>query len=202
VDFGEVVRTQRMVRTFDGRPVDDEALDRLLRAATSGPSAGFSQGLELVVLHGPDETARYWDVALPRPARTGFAWSGLLEADVLVVLFTRSAAYLARYGEDDKASTGLGGGTDEWPVPYWYVDAGMAAELLLLAAVDEGLGALFFGMFRRVDEIRAALGVPAELEPVGVVAIGHPAQDRPDRPGRSVARGRRSLDDVVHRGGW
>jgi nitroreductase len=87
-------------------------------------------------------------------------------------------------------------------VPYWYVDAGMAAELLLLAAVDAGLGALFFGMFRRVAEIRVALRVPDDLEPVGVVAIGHPARDRRDRPGRSVGRGRRALDDVVHRGGW
>src|SRR5262245_52935489 len=120
-----------MVRTFEARPVDDGVLDRLLRAATSGPSAGFSQGLELVVLHGPDETARYWDAALPAPARTGFAWSGLLDADVLVVLFTRPGAYVARYSEDDKASSGLGGATDDWPVPYWYVDAGMAAELLL-----------------------------------------------------------------------
>jgi nitroreductase len=197
--FDAVVRAQRMVRSFAPHPVAADAVDRLLVAAASGPSAGFSQGLDLIVLQGPAQTARFWDASLPVAERPGFPWPRLLDADVLVVLASRPATYAERYAEADKTSTGLGAGVDAWPVPYWYVDAGMAAELLLLAAVDEGLGALFFGVFRRVDEIRAGLGLPADVDPVGVVAIGHPA---PDRPSRSAGRGRRPVDDVVHRGTW
>jgi nitroreductase len=197
--FGEVVRGQQMVRAFAPEPVAADVMQGLLTVATSGPSAGFSQGLELVVLQGPDQTARYWDASLPAEARATFPWPRLLDADVLVVLFTRPDAYVARYGEVDKASTGLGGSAGDWPVPYWHVDAGMAAELLLLAAVDAGLGALFFGIFRRIDAIKAALGAPPEAVPVGVIAVGHPLADRPSR---SAERGRRSIDDVVHRGRW
>jgi nitroreductase len=199
LELDAAVRTQRMVRSFAAEPVASDVVDRLLAVAASGPSAGFSQGLDLVVLQGPVETARYWDASLPAAERTTFPWPQLLDADVLVVLVTRPSAYVARYAEGDKAATGLGRGPESWPVPYWFVDAGMAAELLLLAAVDEGLGALFFGVFARAAEIRDALALPADVEPVGVVAVGHPA---PDRPSRSAGRGRRPLDDVVHRGRW
>jgi nitroreductase len=188
-----------MVRSFTPEPVAADVLDRLLAAGGSGPSAGFTQGLDLVVLQGPVETGRYWDASLPATERPEFPWPGLLAADVLVVLVSRPQSYVDRYAEEDKARTGLGAGVGAWPVPYWYVDAGMAAELLLLAAVDEGLGALFFGVFARVDDIRGALGLPDGAVPVGVVAVGHPAADRPSA---SVARGRRPVDDVVHRGGW
>ena len=46
-------------------------------------------------------------------------------------------AYVQRYGESDKAHTSLGEGRDAWPVPYWTVDASMAAMVILLAAEDE-----------------------------------------------------------------
>ena len=42
-----------------------------------------------------------------------------------------------RYAEEDKARTGLGAGADAWAVPYWWVDGGMAAMTLLLAAEVE-----------------------------------------------------------------
>jgi nitroreductase len=84
-------------------------------------------------------------------------------------------------------------------VPYWWVDAGMAAEHLLLGAVAEGLGACFFGLFDHEAAVLAELGVPEGWRAVGTVAMGHPA---PDEPGRSARRGRRPLDEVVRRGGW
>jgi nitroreductase len=188
-----------MVRAYDGRPVDPAVLDRVLDAATKAPSAGNSQGLHLVVLMGVDETARYWDVALPAgPAREGFRWQGLLAAPVLVLPVVDPRAYAARYAEPDKAATGLGS-VQAWAVPFWFVDGGMAVHAMLLAAVDAGLGALFFGLFDRERTVLDALGVPADRRGLGVVALGHPA---PDRPGRSAARPRRPLGEVVHRGGW
>jgi nitroreductase len=200
VELGEVVRRRRMVRNFDDRRVAPEVVDRMLDLARRAPSAGFSQGVEFLVLEGPQQTAQYWDVAFPDPeARARFRWQGLFRAPVLVLPMTSAAPYVERYAEPDKAATGLGTGPEAWPVPYWLVDAGMATQILLLAAVDEGLGALLFGIFRHEDEVLRAFGAPQGYRPVGVVAIGHPA---PDEPGRSASRRRRPLTEVVHRGRW
>ena len=87
---------------------------------------------------------------------------------------------------------------EAWPTPYWLVDASFAAMSILLTAVDEGLGALFFGL-RDIPHFRAALGVPEEYHPIGAIIVGHPA---PDRPSPSLKRGRRPLGEVVHRGKW
>src|SRR5205823_12791393 len=92
-----------MVRSFDHRPVPPAVSARLLAAAQRGPSAGFTQGFELLVLDGPAETARYWDAALPAAERAGFRWPGLLRAPVIVVLFSHEQAYVDRYAEADKA---------------------------------------------------------------------------------------------------
>jgi nitroreductase len=86
-------------------------------------------------------------------------------------------------------------------VPYWWVDAGMAVEHVLLGAVDRGLGACFFGLFDQETAVLSALGVPEGWRAVGTIALGHPL-DGADEDGRSVARGRRSLADVYHSGGW
>jgi nitroreductase len=199
VELREVLRRRRMVRAYDGRPVDPAVLDRVLDAARRVPSAGNAQGLDLVVLVGAAETARYWDVALPAgPARDRFRWQGLLRAPVLVVPVVDPGAYAARYAEADKAAAGLGS-VESWPVPYWLVDGGMAVLAILLAAVDEGLGGCFFGLFDREAPVLDALRVPADRRGLGVVALGHPA---PDEPGASARRPRRPLDDVVHRGSW
>lgn len=194
--FDEVLAGRRMVRSFDGRSIDDGALARVLGAGGRAPSAGNSQGLDLVVLRG-DETERYWSVTFPDPAgRARFRWQGLLRAPVLVVVVTDPQAYVARYAEADKAATGLGGGPDAWAVPYWWVDAGMGIEHVLLAAVAEGLGACFFGLFDHEEAVLRALGVPPGRRAVGTVALGHPV---PDGPGRSVQRPRRPN---LHWTGW
>jgi len=188
-----------MVRAYDGRPVAEDVLTQVLDAGRRAPSAGNSQGLDLVVLVGPEETGRYWDVALPAgPAREGFRWQGLLGAPVLVVPVVAPGAYAARYAEPDKADSGLGT-VDAWPVPYWFVDGGMAVDAMLLTAGEAGLGAVFFGLFDRERAVLDALGVPGDRRGLGVVALGHAA---PDEPGRSAGRRRRSAEDVVHRGGW
>jgi nitroreductase len=188
-----------MVRRFDDRPVAPESLRRVLEAARRGPSAGRAQGLDLVVLEGPHEVGRYWDTTMPDAARRSrFRWPGLLAAPVLVLPYVRPAAWAERYREPDKASAGLGS-EEAWPVPYWWVDGGMALQLLLLAVVDEGLGACLFGQFDHEPAVRAAFGVPADRRALGTVALGHPA---PDEPGRSAGRPRRPLDEIVHRRAW
>jgi nitroreductase len=200
MQFADVVRSRRMVRAFEARPVPADVLDRVLDLARRVPAAGNAQGLDLVVLEGPAETARYWDASLPADRREGFPWPGLLDAPVLVVPVGDPDAYVARYAEPDKARTGLGEGVEAWPVPYWYVDTAFAAMVALLAAVDEGLGALFFGQFEHEAAIAAALGIPSDRRAVGTIALGYAADEQ--RPSGSSRRPRRPLDDVVHRGHW
>lgn len=188
-----------MVRAFEERPVEVASLTRVLDAARRAPSAGSTQALDLVVLEGAAERARYWALTFPDPAaRARFRWQGLFAAPVLVICIVDADAYAARYGEADKAATGLDA-ADAWTVPYWWVDGGAAVENVLLASVDEGLGALFFGLFEHETAVLTALGVPSGRRALGTIAIGHPA---PDEPGRSSARPQRPLDEVVHRGRW
>ena len=86
-------------------------------------------------------------------------------------------------------------------MPYWDVDAGMAALLILLTAVDEGLGACFFGIPpERIAAFRAAFGVPEDFRPVGCVSVGYAGAE--DRRSPSLRRGRRGIEEVVHRGRW
>lgn len=188
-----------MVRAFTDEPVDPAVVDRLCDLARRAPSAGNSQGLDLVVLEGPEQVRAYWDVTLPEERRAGFRWPGLIAAPALVLVVTDPGAYVARYGEADKAATGLGEGVDAWAVPYWWVDAGAAVEHLLLGAVDAGLGACLFGPFDHEPAVAATFGIPDGRRLVASIALGHPA---PDEPGRSAARPRRPLGDVIHRGGW
>lgn len=200
MEFPDVVAARRTVRNFDPRPVPREVLDRLLELAVRVPRAGNTQGLDLVVLEG-DQTARYWDTSLPPERRATFPWAGLLRAPVLLIPVGHPGAYVERYAEPDKARTGLGEGTDAWTVPYWYVDTAFAAMVALLAAVDAGLGACFFGQFEHEPALKAALGIPADRTPVGTIALGYPATEG-DRRSFSAGRPRRSLGAVVHRGGW
>jgi len=188
-----------MVRAFDSRPVPADVLDRVLDLARRVPAAGNTQGLDLVVLEG-EQTSAYWNASLPTEARVSFPWPGLLDAPVLVIPVSNPDAYVSRYGEADKSRTGLGDSTEAWSVPYWYVDTAFAAMVTLLACVDEGLGALFFGQFEHEEAIKTALGIPSQRRPVGTIALGYAAQEQ--RPSASSQRGRRSFEDVVHRGGW
>jgi nitroreductase len=197
MEFQDVVRRRRMVRNFDSRPLSREVVDRILANGQRAPSAGFTQGWAFLVLEGPEDTARFWDASFPSAdARAAFRWQGLFAAPLLIVPLSHKDAYLDRYAEPDKGWTDRS--ESHWPVPYWDVDAGFAALLMLLTAVDLGLGVLFFGVFE-VDGFRQAFGVPEPYTPVGALAIGHPL---PDEPSPSLARGKRALDAVVHRGRW
>lgn len=185
-----------MTRSFSARPVEPALLEHLADLASRAPSAGKAQGWHLVVLAG-DETARFWDAALPPQRREGFAFPGLLRAPVIAVAVAEPDAYVARYAEPDKAATGLGAAADAWPVPYWTVDASMAVMTLLLGAEDAGLGALFFAVFHGEAEVRRALGIAPEHQIVGAIALGWPGDD--ERPGRSAARARREPSALLRR---
>lgn len=199
MQFADVVKSRRMVRSFSSQPVPVEIVNEVLDLARRVPAAGNTQGLDLVVLEG-EETKRYWDTTLPRDQRGTFPWPGLLEAPVLIIPVGSPSAYLERYSEGDKVRSGLGSSEDAWTVPYWYVDTAFAAMVTLLAAVDVGLGALFFGQFEHEGAIKREFAIPDDRRPVGTIALGYAADEQ--RPSASSQRTRRSFDEVVHRGGW
>ncbi|WP_219412709.1 nitroreductase family protein [Pseudonocardia nigra] len=199
MEFADVVRRRRMVRDYDpDRPVPPEVRERLLEHAIRAPSAGFSQGWAFLVLESPDERDRFW--AATTEGGPPDRWlTRMSRAPLLIVPLSHKAAYLDRYAEADKGWTDR----DEarWPVPYWDIDTGMAAMLMLLTAVDDGLAACFFGVPPdRIAGFRAAFGVPEEYLPIGCVSVGYAGAEDIRSP--SLRRGRRSVEEVVHRGHW
>jgi nitroreductase len=200
VEFGEVVRRRKMVRTYQDRPVDPGIIQRILRHGQRAPSAGFAQGFEFLVLEGAEATDRFWEVVGIEGGDRDWPGEGLRRAGLIIVAFASKKQYLDRYAEEDKGWTDR----DEarWSAPYWTVDAAFAAMLMMLSAVDEGLGALFFGLYPPVlPAFRSAYGIPEEFEPIGALAIGHPATADPIRSSAHT-RPRRPLEEIVHRERW
>ena len=184
-----------MVRRFAARPVPGDALERVLESALHAPSAGFSQGVELVVLDRPERLRRFWDITDPWRRKSPDAGP-----PVIVIPFADKRAYLRRYSQPDKR--GLGMDVEEgWPVPYWDLDTAMAVMLMLLKAVEEGLGAWFFGIFHGEGELLEWLGVPPGPRPIGALGLGYAAPTERSS-GSGLARARRRLEDVVHRNRW
>jgi nitroreductase len=78
----------------------------------------------------------------------------------------------------------------------------MASLLILQTAVDEGLGACFFGIPPERDAaVRREFGIPQAFDPVGVITLGHPSAQA-GAAGSPTRRARRPVDEVVHRGQW
>ncbi|HET9500115.1 MAG TPA: nitroreductase family protein [Marmoricola sp.] len=202
MEFQDVVDRRRMIRTFADRPVAPEIVDRALRNATHAPSAGFSQGWAFLVLDTPQDVRRFWVVNTDEEDRDQpDDWlTGMMTAPVIIVPCSSKAAYLGRYAEGDKGWTDR----DEarWPVPFWHMDTAMATLLVLLTAVDEGLGACYFGVPSvHLDDLRAEFGIDPAFDPIGAVALGHrvPQTGNAGSPSR---RPRKPLADLVHRGQW
>jgi nitroreductase len=199
MDFSDVVRRRRMVRNYDPtRPVPPDVLDHLLSLAIRAPSAGFSQGWGFLVLTGEADRERYW-AATTAPGEPPDSWlTGMRRAPALVAVHSNKDIYLDRYAAADKGWTDRD--ESRWPVPYWDIDAGFASLLILLGAVDAGLGACFFGIPpERMATYRAAFDVPDVYTAIGVISLGYPVAGRKSP---SLKRGRRPVDEVVHHGRW
>ena len=199
MEFSDVVGRRRMVRRFEQRPVPTEVMDRILDAGRHAPSAGFSQGLELLVLDTPDTIAEFW--AITRDAE--FPWEDeeiAVGPTVIVLPLPDKARYIERYSQPDKIAFGMDDET-HWPVRFWEIDAAMSSMLMLLAAVDEGLGGWYFGIVHGERELLDWFGVPANLRPIGFIGFGYRAADEEPQGSWTKLR-RRSFEEQVHRNGW
>jgi nitroreductase len=200
MEFQDVVRKRRMVRRYADRAVEPAAIDRMLANALHAPSAGFSQGWAFLVLDRAEDLDRFWAATAAADEEPDEWLRGMRTAPVLIVPLSNKSAYLDRYAEQDKGWADRD--ESRWPVPYWDIDTGMASLLILQTAVDEGLGACFFGIPpAQIPGFRAAFGVPEAFTPIGAVSVGHRADDS-GIAGSGTRRRRRPVDEVVHRGGW
>jgi nitroreductase len=144
---------------------------RVLAASWHRP--GFSQGLRLVVVTDPAirrEVALLAGEAAYVEMGMG-AW--ISECAAQFIPCVSEEVYHRHYREPDKL---LDDGTEiDWPVPFWWIDVGATMQTIMLAAVDEGLGSGFAGA--DVEPLRAALGIPDEFWPIGVMPVGRPLPD-------------------------
>jgi nitroreductase len=196
MDFVDVVRKRRMVRNFTDEPVADDVIERIVEAGQHAPSAGFSQGVVYVVVTDPATRKQIGEIAGEEHYVAGGFDPFISGAPVQIVICTSERVYHERYNEPDKKAEGEE--EIDWPIPYWHTDAGASMMLVLLAAVNEGLGSAFVGVMepKRLQEL---LDIPDDYLPIGVTMIGHPA---PDKKSGSLKRGRRSIEQVLHRERW
>lgn len=219
MELHEAITRRRMTRRFAATPIDPAVVDGLLSKALQAPSAGSSQGVDFVLLDTAEDRRRFFEMTTDAEwrERTAGSAEGLLAAPVIVVPLADESAYVRRYSASDKAGSSLAGlPAGEWPVPYWLVDASFATMLLLLAATDAGLGALFFRLHRDPGPWLASIGVPERRLALGAVALGHPLTppadltpsadltpapaDRPPAPTKRPRR--RPFGERVHRARW
>jgi len=185
-----------MVRRYDtSRPVPPEVVDRIVRNGLRAPSAGFAQGWGFLVLDNPADIARFRDVVRSELDPDGW-FAAQVEAPMLIIPHSNKDAYLDRYAMPDKGFTDRSDAW--WPAPYWDIDTGMASLLMLLTAVDAGLGACFFGIaVERIPAYREAFGVPAKFTPIGGISVGYSTD-----PPRNFSRGRKPMSQTVYQGRW
>lgn len=195
MDFSDVLARRRMVRNYTDEPIDPDILEQVAGAAFRAPSAGNSQALGVVVITDSDTRRAIADLAGEGSyIEAGFdPW--ISRAPAHVVISVSEEVYHRRYREPDKLGPD---GEIEWPVPFWWVDAGAAMMAVLMAAVNHGLGAGFLGV-HSLPALAEVLGLPEEQKPIGVITLGHPA---PDRRSGSLDRRPDQANVTIHRERW
>jgi nitroreductase len=147
----ESILTRRSIREYTDRPVPDDLVTDLLRAAMAAPSAGNQQPWQFVVVR---DSKVLEEVAAANP------YGGMARDAQLAVVVCGDPARKAHE-------------------EFWIQDCSAATENLLLAAHASGLGAVWCGTFpleERMARVRAALGLPDGIIPFAVVPIGYPAE--------------------------
>lgn len=196
MDFADILRRRKAVRGYTDEPIPHETLERIVERGRKIPSAGHSQGLRLLVVTDAAKKQAIADLAGERNYVELGHEPWISKAPAHIVVGVREGDYHDRYREADKLTDE--GQEIEWPVPYWYVDAGAAVMLLWLAAVDEGLAAGIFGVHAWA-EVRDLLDIPDAVTLVGILTLGKPAAETARG---SAKRGWKPLDEVVRWESW
>jgi FMN reductase [NAD(P)H] len=193
VELRDILQRRRMVRAYAPEPVDRAAIERIVSTVRRAPSAGFSQGQRLLVVTDDATRGAIGELLGDRQ------W--VTEAPVLIVVGVREDDYHERYRKPDKL---VDGAEIEWPVPYWHFDAGAAAMLILLAAIDEGYAAGLFGVFAEaMQPFKQLLTIPDDVAVACCITIGKAADDSSwDALTSRLTQARKPVDDLVHWERW
>ena len=173
MDVWAAIRTKRMVRRFEARPLAPDHLERIVDAGRHAGSSKNQQRWDFLVVEEPS--------TLRRLAKVGPYADHLARAAAAVALVTPDP-------RAPGASLSLA----------W--DAGLAAENMMLAAWELGVGSCPATVYEQ-DLARDVLGYPADRFCGWILSFGYPA-DLSDLTRPPQAGGRKSLDEVVHRERW
>ena len=169
MDFEMVVKRRRMCREYLDKEVPREKVDRILDVASRYPSAGHTEPQEFIVVR--DRRVRE-DLA-----RAALGQMFVARAPLVMVVVSDVRRSARRYGER---------GVHFFSI----IDGAFVAMLVLLAVVNEGLGACFVGSFYD-EEVRQVLNLPRDVRPIGIIPIGYCAEEPRRFP-------RRSRVQIVH----
>ena len=191
MDFADVLRARRMVRSYRPDPVPEDVVRRIVKVVHRAPSAGFSQGHRLIVVTDPAIRAKVAELAEPPYVEDGFEpW--ISDAPVHVVIGMREESYHERYRQPDKVDEN--GKEIGWPVPFWWFDSGAMLTLLQLSAANEGLATGFFGP--HADGLEEVVGLPKDVALAGIMTLGY-SDDDPKVPVERLTKRRKPLEDLV-----
>ena len=173
MEFSAVVRKRFMCRRYLPRDLPPEALDRILDLGVRFPSAGHTQPQEFIVVRDAAVKARLAEAALGQEY--------VAQAPVVIAVVSDTRRPEPRYGERGVKF-------------YSVIDGAFASMLLLLAAVNEGLGACFVAAFDD-QAVSRVLGLPPAVRPIGLITIGVCAEGP-----RKASR--RKQETIVHHERW
>ncbi len=173
MDFEKVLRKRWMVRSFKPTPIPEEKISEILGNAVRAPSAGHLQPWDFVIVKSADTKKCL--------ARAALNQTFIEEAPIVIVACANTRRSATRYGERGVRF-------------YSLIDTAFASLIILLSAVNEGIGASFVGAFHD-EEVSKILGLPEHVRPVGIINLGYP-DERPTKLDRIP------LEELVHREKW
>lgn len=153
MDAITAIKTRRSIRKFTGKVISEEQLKLLIEAAFSAPSAHNFQPWEFIVVRNEEKLRLIADL---HPYGKMFPQAG---CGIIVC------------GSQDRQEQ-LG---------FLVEDCSAAIQNILVAANSEGLGAVWCGIYP-VEPLAKAFengfDIPKHFIPVGIVAVGHPAESK------------------------
>jgi nitroreductase len=165
MDFETVAKKRRMCREYLDREVPPEKVDRILDLASRYPSAGHTEPQEFILVRDGRVKEALAHAALDQ--------TYVAQAPLVIVVVSDTRRSARRYGERGVNF-------------YSIIDGSFAAMLILLAVVNEGLGACFVAAFRDRG-VQQVLGLPSAVRPIGIISIGYCAEGPRKFPRRSKA---------------
>jgi nitroreductase len=180
----EAIKTRRSTRRFRDTPVEDEKLQKVLEAVRMAPSWANMQCWRFIAVKEKSRKEKISELSFvesffaPRGYKANPSKKGIAEAPVVIVACA------------DPQQSGV-----LWSQYYYMTDLGIAAENLMLAAHDLGLGTVFVGVFDE-EKLRKLLNIPAEIRIVGIFPLGYPLEEKKEGPTR------KTLNEIVFKEEW